>query len=304
LSNSAPENLDEWTIAKVLRFAADDFQKRKHPSPRLDAELLLGAILGLDRVQLLVQSTRPLTADELARYRESIRRRRGGEPVAYILGRREFYGRTFAVDARVLVPRPETELLLEVALRRTTHRHLSGRALDLCTGSGCVAISFALERRTWQVTATDVSEGALELARKNAEALGAVWGLDFRAGDLFGALPKASRFELIVSNPPYIPSAEIPTLMADVRDFEPELALDGGADGLVFYRRLADHAHEHLVSGGVLAVEVGAGQAPDVAQLFSRADMVDVEIDKDYSGHERVVSARRGHAASATVKTS
>jgi len=297
LSNTAPDNLDDWTIARVLRFAADDFQKRSHASPRLDAELLLGDVLGLDRVQLLVHSGRLLTATELSRYRESIRRRRAGEPVAYILGRREFYGRTFLVDQRVLVPRPETELLVEVALRRTLHRHLSGRALDLCTGSGCVAISFALERRTWQVTGTDVSEDALALARRNAEALGAVWGVDFRPGDLFAALAPASRFELILSNPPYVPSAEIASLMVDVRDFEPRLALDGGADGLTFYARLAEQAGTHLVRGGVLAVEVGAGQARAVESLLSRAGMIEIEIDKDYAGHERVVSARRGPAA-------
>jgi release factor glutamine methyltransferase len=297
LSNPAPDNLDEWTIGKVLRFATDDFQKRRHPSPRLDAELLLGDVLALDRVQLLVQSTRLLDPSELSRYRDSIRRRRGGEPVAYILGYREFYGRKFTVDRRVLVPRPETELLLEVALRRTMHRHLSGRALDVCTGSGCVAVSFALERRTWQVTGTDLSKGALEVARKNAESLGAVWGVDFRAGDLFDALPEASRFELIVSNPPYIPSPEIPTLMTDVRDFEPHMALDGGQDGLAFYRRLAVQSSGRLVPGGVLCVEVGAGQAPDVAALFRAAGMVDLEIDKDYAGHERVVSGRRGPTA-------
>jgi len=292
LSNPAPDNLDEWTIARVLRFATEDFQKRSHSSPRLDAELLLGEVLGLDRVQLLLQSGRTLTQAELTGYRESIRRRRAGEPVAYILGRREFYGRSFAVDRRVLVPRPETELLVEVALRRTKHRHLSGRALDLCTGSGCVAITFALERRTWQVTGTDVSEEALELARKNAQCLGAVWGLDFRAGDLLQAVPPASRFELLLSNPPYIPSAEVEGLMPDVRDFEPTLALDGGSDGLSFYRRLSAEAERHLVPGGVLALEVGAGQAPAVADLLTRAGMVELEIDRDYAGHERVVSAR------------
>jgi len=301
LSNPAADQLDEWTIGKVLRFATEDFQKRRHPSPRLDAELLLGDVLSLDRVQLLVQSTRVLEPGELARYRESIRRRRGGEPVAYILGYREFYGRRFLVDQRVLVPRPETELLLEVALRRTVHRHLSGRALDLCTGSGCVAVTFSLERRTWQVTATDLSPDALAVARKNAEALGAVWGVDFRNGDLFAALPETSRFELIVSNPPYIPSDEIPTLMADVRDFEPHVALDGGPDGLAFYRRLAAEAPARLVPGGVLAVEVGAGQAPEVAGLLRAAGMTDVEIDKDYAGHERVVSARRAPAAGGTA---
>jgi release factor glutamine methyltransferase len=293
VGDSERHGSEDWTIQRLLRWAAEDFQKRGFPTPRLEADLLLGHVLHLDRVQLLVQAHRSLTPDELTRYRELIRRRRDAEPIAYILGNREFYGRRFHVDRRVLVPRPETELLVEVALKRTAHRNLWGRALDLCTGSGCVAITFCLERPTWQTTATDVSVDALCVAAENALALGAVWGLRLRSGDLFGAVDETERFELITANPPYVPSAELETLMPDVRNFEPHLALDGGPTGLDLYARLAKDAALHLVPGGVLALEVGAGQAPDVEKLLLAAGFYDAQRARDHGGHERVVSARR-----------
>jgi release factor glutamine methyltransferase len=155
-STSRPVS-EAWTIARVLKWAADDFRKRQNPSPRLDAELLLAHALGHDRIRLVLDSERQLDTAELGRYRELIQRRRSGEPIAYILGRREFYGLSFATDQRALVPRPDTEPLVEVALERTRARSMHGRALDLCTGSGCVAVSFAKARPTWRVTATDIS---------------------------------------------------------------------------------------------------------------------------------------------------
>jgi release factor glutamine methyltransferase len=285
VTDHVSQESDAWTIGRVLGWATDDFKKKGLSSPRLEAEILLGAILGLDRVRLLVDSARPLSAEELNSFKDSIKRRRSGEPTAYILGKREFFGRDFIVNRHVLVPRPDTEILVEEALLRTTHRNLSGRALDLCTGSGCVALSFALARRTWQVTATDLSEEALQVARRNAEKLGAVWGVRFLQGDLFGALSVSERFEIITANPPYIPREEIAELDVGVRDFEPQQALDGGADGLAFYPRL-------LVPGGVLAVEVGAGQADAVTELFERAGFTDVLRKKDYGGIWRVVSGR------------
>lgn len=250
------------------------------------------AALKVDRVRLIVDSARPLDDAELGTYKEMIKRRRNGEPVAYILGRREFYGRDFAVDSRVLIPRPDTEMLLEVALDATTHRSLYGRALDLCTGSGCVAVTFALERPTWRVTGTDLSDDALTLARRNALALGALWGVRFLPGDLFDALDPKERFEIILSNPPYIPSEEISTLDKGVQGFEPRSALDGGASGLDFYPRLIDGAKRHLVAGGVLAVEVGAGQAGAVESLFKEGGFAETSRKTDYGGHERVVSGR------------
>ncbi len=172
-----------WTTEDVLRWAADDFRARGIESPRLDAELLLSRALSLTRIQLIVDSKRPLGNEELGRFRDLVKRRRAREPIAYILGEREFYGRPFRVDRRVLVPRPDTETLVDVALERTRALSMSMRALDLCTGSGCVAITLARERPTSRFVATDLSEGALQVARVNAVRLGA-YNVAFRQGDL------------------------------------------------------------------------------------------------------------------------
>ena len=283
----------EWTISSVLRWATQDFTQRGVPSPRLDAELLLAAVLHVDRIRLIVDAKRVLEPDELTAYRASIQRRRAGEPVAYILGQREFFGLPIRVDARVLIPRPDTEILVEAALGRTTERSMYGRALDLCTGSGCVAIAFAKARPTWRMTALDLSAAALSVARNNAERAGAVWGMRFVQGDLFDALGPGERFELITANPPYIPSAEIAGLDPGIRDFEPRLALDGGEDGLSLVRRIIAEAPERLAAQGVLAVEVGAGQSAEVRDLFAGAAFEQIELHRDYGGHERVVSGRR-----------
>jgi release factor glutamine methyltransferase len=281
-----------WSVARVLRWAADDLKKRGCDSPRLDAELLLCKALGLDRVQLILQHERPLSDAELAVFKELFVRRRAREPIAYILGAREFYGFELQVDRRVLVPRPDSEVLVDVALERTSERDMYGRALDLCTGSGCIALAFGLRRRTWKVTGTDLSEDALTLARTNAMRLGVPRNVHFVQGDLFQAVPANRRFELIVSNPPYIPSTEIAELMPEVRKFEPRLALDGGADGYQVLRRLVAEAPAHLAAGGVLACELGAGQSDQVAEFFEQAGFIDVRRTQDLGGHERVVSGR------------
>ena len=285
---------ETWSIARVLGWAADDFKARGLVSPRLDAELLLGFVLGLDRIRLILDSTRPLTTEELTQYRELIKRRRRGEPIAYIRGEREFYGHNFRVDSRVLVPRPDTETLVGVALARTQQRSLYGRALDLCTGSGCVAIAFALERPTWRVTGTDRSADALALARENALRLGAIFPTRWLEGDLFGALSEATRFDLITANPPYIPDGEIAELDPDVRDFEPRQALAGGADGLDFVRRILKDAPGYLSPEGVLALEIGYDQAERTAALFAEHGYRAIERTRDYGGIERVVSGSYG----------
>jgi release factor glutamine methyltransferase len=286
------ESTEPWTISRVIRWAAEDFAKRGNASPRLDAELLLGKVLGVDRVRLVLDAHRPLADAELGEYRELIRRRRAREPVAYILGRREFYGHSFKVDRRVLVPRPDSETLVEAALQRTRGRSMYGRAVDLCTGSGCIAISFSKARPTWRVTATDLSEAAAALAAENAQRLGAVFGVGIVTGDLFAPLGD-QRFELVMSNPPYIPSAEIATLDADVRDFEPRLALDGGADGLALLTRIVTEAPSRLEPGGVLALEVAYDQAARVEALLVGAGFERTQRHRDYGGHERVVSGVR-----------
>lgn len=288
------DSFDEtWTVARLLRWATEDLTKRGSDSPRLDAELLLGRVLGLDRVQLIVQHTRPLDGKELSAFKQLFVRRRAREPMAYILGGREFYGFDVLVDRRVLVPRPDTEVLVDVALERTSERDMYGRALDLCTGSGCIALALGLRRRTWKITGVDVSEDALAVARVNAARLGVARNVRFVLGDLFEPLAKSRRFELIVSNPPYIPSGEIAELMPEVRDFEPRLALDGGADGTAVLRRLVAEAPAHLVPGGVLACELGAGQSDRAVELFEAAGFIDVRRTKDLGGHERVVSGQR-----------
>ncbi|HEX4341404.1 MAG TPA: peptide chain release factor N(5)-glutamine methyltransferase [Polyangiaceae bacterium] len=281
---------EDWTIARVLGWATDDFRRRGLDSPRLDAELLLCHVLGVDRLRLIVDSGRTLTKTELLAYRELIVRRRRAEPVAYILGVREFHGHALRVGPSVLVPRPDTETLVDVALDRTRSAHLFGEALDLCTGSGCVAIAFARRRPTWRVTGVDVSPDAVATARINVERVGATFSTSIALGDLDAPLEASARFDLITANPPYIPTGELATLPADVRDHEPHLALDGGADGLDIVRRVVDVARRRLRPGGVLALEIGHDQASRTAALLADKGFVAVERRKDYGGIERVVS--------------
>ena len=284
------EGTAPWTIAAILKWAIDDFRAKGLESPRVEAELLLSNALACSRIALITDGQRPLAPPELARFKAMVLRRRRREPIAYILGRREFFGRSFRVDARVLVPRPDTEILIDVALRETRSRDLYVRALDLCTGSGCVAITLARERPTSSFIATDLSPDALAVAQDNALRLGA-YNVSFRRGSLFDPV-QSTRFDLITANPPYIATQEITTLDADVREHEPHLALDGGPDGLDLVRLILRDAHAHLVDGGVLAMEIGADQGTATAELFAQHGFATVRIDKDYAKRDRVVSGR------------
>jgi release factor glutamine methyltransferase len=288
--NAASSAADEvWSIKRVLGWAADDLRRRGNDSARLDVELLLGRVLRLDRIGLIMQSERPLSADELGRFRELFKRRRAGEPVAYLLGEREFYGINLRVDARVLVPRPDTERLVEVALERTRARSMLGKALDLCTGSGCVAIAFARHRPTWQVTASDISPDALLVAEHNAHRTGTIRNLRLVQGSLFAAAGD-ERFDLVTANPPYIAAAEIAALPIDVQNFEPRLALDGGADGLDLVRQIAAQAQAQLTPGGVLAMEIGADQGPRALRILEQHGYLELQLARDLGGRDRVVS--------------
>lgn len=278
-----------WTIEAVVKWATDDFRSRGIDKPRLDAEVLLAFALNTDRMRLVIDSKRPLEPEELARFRDLVKRRRVREPVAYLLGVREFYGRKFKVDKRVLIPRPDTETLVDVALARTEGRSLSMRALDLCTGSGCVAITLARQRPTARVHATDLSTEAIEVARENALRLGA-YNVSFSQGDLFAALPSGcGPFDVITANPPYIASGEIPGLEKDIKDFEPRLALDGGNDGLDLVRRIVETAPSLLAPGGVFATEIGAGEAAETVKLFEARGFTQVTVTRDFGRIERVV---------------
>lgn len=277
-----------WTVLKLVRWTADYFAGREIDSPRLDAELLLADTLGLDRVGLYLNFERPLQADELAGYREKVRRRASREPLAYILGRTEFWSLPFIVTPAVLIPRPDTELLVEEALPRLAD---AARVLDVGTGSGALAVALAHERPECTVTAIDVSAAALAVAAGNAGSNGVAERIEFLQADL-AALPDGP-FDLVVANPPYIPSGELTTLMPDVRDFEPQLALDGGCDGLDAYRALARQTGAILAPGGWLLVEVGIGQAPAVQELFAGAGLTEIFISRDLAGIERVVGGRK-----------
>lgn len=279
---------ESWTVLKLLRWTADYFKGRGIDSPRLDAELLLADLLQMDRVGLYLNYERPLENGELAAFRERVRRRAGCEPLAYILGHTEFWSLPLKVSPEVLIPRPDTELLVEEALKR-----LNGpvRILDVGTGSGALAVALAYERPEWQVTAFDISVAALAVAAENSRGNGVAERITFIEGDL-AALPDGP-FDLIVANPPYIPAADLAGLMPDVRDFEPRLALDGGVDGLDAYRALAGQAARVLANGGWLLVEVGIGQAAAVQELFGQAGLAEVFASRDLAGIERVVGGRR-----------
>ncbi len=276
-----------WTIAAVLKWATDDFRARGIENPRLDAEVLLARALGASRTQLVIDMMKPLAPEELARFRDMVKRRRAREPVAYILGEREFYGRRFAVDARVLIPRPDTETLVDVALARTRDVSMCARVLDLCTGSGCVAVTLARERPTTDVTGADASADAVAVAEANALRLGA-YNAHFVVGDLYEHVQNA--YDLITANPPYIASGEIPGLSPDIVKFEPRLALEGGADGYAVTARIVEGAPARLAKGGVLAMEVGAGQAEHVAETMRARGFSEIERARDYARIERVVS--------------
>jgi release factor glutamine methyltransferase len=275
-----------WTTLSVLDWTTKRFVDAGITSARLEAQLLLAHVLKCSRMQLYTGFDKPLGEQELTGYRELIKRRLGGEPVAYLLGEHEFWGLPFYVDPSVLVPRPDTETVIEVARGLRTDRSAPCRVLDLCTGSGAIAVSLAKELTAARVVATDVSDEAVALARRNAERNGFADRIEVRAGDLWSAV-KDERFDLIASNPPYIASSVIPTLAAEVRK-EPVLALDGGADGLTFYDRICAGAREHLEPGGALVVEHGFDQADAVRARFEAAGFQRVTLVHDLGKNPRV----------------
>jgi release factor glutamine methyltransferase len=292
-----------WTVKDVLRWTTSRFEERGIATPRLDAEILTAHALSLPRVQLYVQFDRPLTPTELTAIRESVKRRQAGESVAYVIGKKEFWGLDFAVDARVLVPRPDTETLVDEALARVGKTPPAGevaepatvptppRIADVGTGSGAIAVTLAKTRPDASVFATDVSPDALAVARANAERHGVL--ITFLEGNLEAPLIPLAPFDLITANLPYVPTAEIAGLAPEVRA-EPVGALDGGPDGLELVRRLITAAPVLLAPGGALVLEVGAGQAQATARLCEAAGLTDVRVRRDLGEIERVVSAVNG----------
>jgi release factor glutamine methyltransferase len=280
-------------------------------TPGLDASLFLAAVLNTSRSSLIAAGPQPLTEESFAAFNDMLKRRLAGECAAYIIGKKEFYGLEFEVNPSVLVPRPDTELLVETAIQRTKNKEQKTksrdarvmgneqgfRVLDLCTGSGTVAVALKHEMPEWEVCATDISPQALTVAENNAARLLPPNSITFYQGDLYDAFLFSlftfhSSFSLIISNPPYIPSADIPGLSPEVR-MEPILALDGGGDGLDLIRKIILSAPLYLGSGGILLLEADPRQMRIIFALLDQSGFIDVQIHKDLSGNERVIGGKK-----------
>ena len=280
-----------WTIGRLLKWTQEYFTAKKIDSPRLDAEVLLAYVLQKERIYLYVHFDEPLQENELVNFRELIKKRAARLPIAYIIGQKEFMGMTFNVNKDVLVPRPETELLVEAVIDRLpADRNV--QFADIGTGSGAIAIALAKLRSNFSGCAVDISEKAIETAKSNAEALQVTDKIEFLQGDLLAPLynrDDISRFDAIVSNPPYIPLKDMEGLQPEVRRYEPYDALTDKNDGLDFYRRLTKNGRELLTEDGFLACEIGIGQAEAIRKMAEENDWGKCEILKDLAKIERVV---------------
>ena len=253
---------------------------------QLDARLLLEYVCGTNLQTLLLDAERVVSREEVERYRELLVRRSRRELLAYIVGSSDFMGLTFEVDNRVLIPEQDTENLIEEIMKETCD---GDRILDLCTGSGCILLSLLHYSNGSTGVGTDLSSDALEVAKKNAVRLGLEDRCEWRQGDLFEAVREGEKFDLIVSNPPYIRSEVIGGLAPEVKTHEPMMALDGGEDGLSFYRRIIPQAYRYLVTGGMLYLEIGYDQAQEVTALMEEAGYYEVRTIRDYGGNDRIV---------------
>jgi release factor glutamine methyltransferase len=279
-------------IRAALRRAARNLNASGSPSPRLDAEVLLMRFLRMDRLQFSMQPERELAVEEAAGFTRWVERRSLGEPVAYIIGEKEFWSLRFEVSREVLIPRPETECLIEEVLRFYRPPGEGLRVLDIGTGSGAIGVVLARELHAARVAATDVSPGAIAVARRNANIHGVADRMEFFQGDLFAAV--SGDFDIICSNPPYIPEDEYVVLPAAIRNFEPREALIAGPDCLDFHRRIIREGAHRLKAEGRIFLEIGEKQRDRVAALFRGGGYNDISFRKDYGGIDRVVSARKG----------
>lgn len=284
-------------VRRVLQEGAEFLFRMGVESARLDAELLLGKALGCPKEKLYLNYEMVLGISARDLYDSLLERRARREPLSYILGRREFWSLDYYVTPAVLVPRPETELLVEVALGlvKELDKNRPIKILDLGTGSGAIAVSLAKDLGDVEIWATDLSAQALEVARTNALRHGVEKKIRFLQGDAFGpARGQLNFFDMVVSNPPYVRRGELENLAAEVRDWEPQLALDGGADGLDFYRRIMAEGHLYLAAGGFVVLEIGADMGKEVCRLIAKAGSYSaVCVRQDYAGKDRIVITRK-----------
>lgn len=284
-----------WRVVDLLDWTSQYFEKNAIPNPRLDAEVLLGHLLGKSRLQLYLDFEMPVFQEHLTPFRELIKKRIDGTPISYLTNRKEFMSLEFYVDERVLIPRPETEQLVETVL--TAQTDTPQRLLELGTGSGVIATILAVHQPEWDITATDLSEDALVVAEKNAETHNCAAQIKFLSGDLFEPIKAIdpngeTPFDWIVCNPPYVKKTEWDSLSPDVRDYEPEIALFAGNDGLDVIRRLIAEAPAYLASNGKLSLEIGDTQADTVRTLVNaESAYCSCELIKDYAEKERIVLA-------------
>lgn len=284
------------TVLEAIQRSTEFLQRKQVESPRLQAELLLAHVLKLPRLKLYLNFERTLQPAEEQSLREFVQRRGKREPLQHLVGTVNFCGYELEVNRDVLIARPETELLAELGWNYLNALPAGDlKALDIGTGSGCLPITIAAKCSRALCDAVDISSAALAVARRNAERHQVVERVKFHEGDLFSPLAAGTRYHLIVSNPPYIEAAEIETLEPEVRDFDPRLALDGGVDGLDFYRRLADEATAWLVTEGRLMAEFGEGQGAAIREIFEAKNWTVLALEKDLTGRERfVIASPRG----------
>ena len=282
-----------WTVSRVLDWTVKHLKQHGSPSPRLDAEVLLAHARHCPRIKLYTDFDQPMTDAQRGVMRDLVKRRAQAEPVAYLIGEREFYSLGFHLTRDVLIPRPDTEVLVMELIERA-RKSESPKILDLGTGSGCIAVTAAVNLPTAQVTAVDLHAGALQVARSNAERHKVTERMEFLEGDLFAPVAAGKRFDFVVSNPPYIPSGELAGLQEDVRKHEPQLALDGGGDGLDVIRRLIAKLPEFLAENGTFLVEIDPPQFEAVQTMLSEiGGFAKISGVKDLAGEQRVVIAAR-----------
>ncbi len=295
---------DIWTIFKSLSWAETYLNKFKTPNAKIDAEYLLSNILKCKRQELYLNPEKQLTNQEINTFKGFIQKRSKREPIQYIIGEEEFRGFIFKVTRNVLIPRPETELLVEEAVSIVKDKeargmgHGSWTIVDLCTGSGCIAVSIAKEIDNCKVYATDISEKVLIIAKENAKRHTVEDRITFLQGSLFEPLKDKGlegKIDIMLSNPPYVSKKDMEKLQPEVKEYEPHLALYAGEDGLDSYRTIIPQALPYLKKGGYLILEIGYGQAEGVKELFAQYPAYDkIEIINDLSGIERVMKARKG----------
>jgi release factor glutamine methyltransferase len=292
-ANPNPEGRteDAWTVGRLLTWTADYLKRRGSESPRLDAEVMLAHVLQWPRVQLYTHFTDEVEESPRGRFRDLVRRRVEGAPVAYLVGRKEFYSLAFEVSPAVLIPRPESEFVV-VEFLAVIKNVESPRAVDVGTGSGCLAVASAYRHPGAHFIAIDISEQALALARKNADQHGVADRIDFRLGDYLGPVANEGPFDAVISNPPYIPTGQIEHLEIGVRDYEPRTALDGGPSGLDMVARLIEESVPLLKPGGHLILEIGTDQEKPVRSLVEAQKVLRLAPTiHDHSQHPRVIRA-------------